>query len=344
MFLPIEPKQRPSPNQRESYGRRTHQFAPKIDVLGKSNGLFRKPSSPTPDGEPLPPSIAVEGRLPDPAIIYCNEPIPLRILVTKQNDSPATIFLQLLHIELLGYTAIRAHELRRSEVTSFMIMSSSDMKIPLQKSTKSEKGDNVLEIDAKLWNQKSLPNTVTPTFNTCNLSRTYSLDIKVGLSWGEGRAINVGLAAAFVYWRLPLTYEQPELTVQPIRLPVQVWSGIPVPQALLDAAAGRLPSRPPTQTFQANPQHGNNRPPTFPAGLPPPFPARPPAAQAQGTSDHIEPSPEDIPADAPPSYDDAIADELVPINGPRRDYAQQQSQGLPSAEDEKRSSGLFGRR
>ena len=72
-------------------------------------------------------------------------------------------------------------------------MSSSDMKMPLQPS-KSAKGEKVLEIDAKLWNQRTLPNTVTPSFDTCNLSRTYNLDIKVGLSWGEGKAINVSFA------------------------------------------------------------------------------------------------------------------------------------------------------
>ncbi len=77
-------------------------------------------------------------------------------------------------------------------------MSSSDMKIPLQKSTKPEKAGDVLEVDATLWNQKALPNTVTPTFDTCNLSRTYSLDIKVGLSWGEGRVINVRITASIV--------------------------------------------------------------------------------------------------------------------------------------------------
>ena len=142
------------------------------------------------DDAMLAPSIAVEGRVPDPAVIYCDEPIPLRILVTVTNDSPATIFLQLLHIELLGYTGIRAHELRRSEVTNWMIMSSSDLKTPLQQSKSSKEG-RVLEIDAKLWNQQKLPNTVTPSFDTCNISRTYNIDIKVGLSWGEGRAINV---------------------------------------------------------------------------------------------------------------------------------------------------------
>ena len=140
---------------------------------------------------PGPPSIGVEGRLPDPAIIYCNEVLPLRILITRQNDSRANVFLQSLHIELLGYTGIRAQELRRSEVTSWIIMTSSDMKIPIKESSRSGQGDRVLEVEPRLWSQRPLPNTVTPTFETCNLARTYSLDVKIGLSWGCGNEIYV---------------------------------------------------------------------------------------------------------------------------------------------------------
>ena len=117
--------------------------------------------------------------------------MPLRILITKLNETNATVYLQSLHIELLGYTGIRAHELRRSEVTSWLIMSSCDMKIPLTRSAASSSSDKILEVDSKFWNQKALPNTVTPTFDTCNVARTYSLDVKVGLSWGQGRDIHV---------------------------------------------------------------------------------------------------------------------------------------------------------
>lgn len=117
--------------------------------------------------------------------------IPLRILVTKQNDSPATIFLQTLHIELIGYTGLRAHELRRSEVTSWMIMSSSNMRLPLINVTGTETDSQALEIDSKLWSGRPLPSTVAPSFDTCNMSRSYALDIKVGLSWGTGKIINV---------------------------------------------------------------------------------------------------------------------------------------------------------
>lgn len=104
---------------------------------------------------------------------------------------------------------------------------------------------------------------------------------------------------------------KPELTVQVIRMPVEIYSGIAPPQALLDQMA----DRPPAQTglnHNLHPPGSANGP--SPGHFPGPFR---PAATAQ--SGHVEPSPSDIPSEAPPSYEDAMADDLAPIDGPRRD-------------------------
>lgn len=189
MFLPIEPPREP-PNRRESFARRSHQFSPSIDVREKP-GLFRKPSvtPESPASSVPPPTISIEGRLPDPPIATCNEALPLRILVTKKNESPAFIYLQTLSITLIGYTTIRAHELRRQEAGSWVIMSLANIHKPINKTVGND--GKVLEIDPKLWNQTPLPNTVCPSFETCNISRCYELEVKVGLSWGSSSNINV---------------------------------------------------------------------------------------------------------------------------------------------------------
>ena len=45
----------------------------------------------------------------------------------------------------------------------------------------------------------------------------------------------------------------------------------------------------------------------------------------QGSSSgQFAPPPADIPDEAPPSYEDAIADDLAPVDGPRRDYHHEQ--------------------
>ena len=46
-------------------------------------------------------------------------------------------------------------------------------------------GSRVLEVDSKLWKQRPLPNTICPSFETCNIMRKYVVEVKVGLQWGS---------------------------------------------------------------------------------------------------------------------------------------------------------------
>jgi hypothetical protein len=113
-------------------------------------------------------------------------------------------------------------------------------------------------------------------------------------------------------FRLSLTTLQPELMVQTIRMPVQVYSGITPPQALLNAMA----NHPTTSQFK------------------PPLPQRRPS-QPQQPPPQFAPAPSDIPEDAPPSYQDAMADDLAPIDGPRRDYAPTPQHPAPAGSGDK---------
>lgn len=94
------------------------------------------------------------------------------------------------------------------------------------------------------------------------------------------------------------------MIVLPLRLPVKVYSGIAPPQALLDAmAAGGRPIS--IKPLPAEPV--NN------AGDRPPMPPRP-------SGSGIPTSVEDAYDEAPPSYEDAMAETLSPVDGPRREY------------------------
>ena len=101
--------------------------------------------------------------------------------------------------------------------------------------------------------------------------------------------------------------------VQAVSMPVKVYSGIRPPQALLDA----MMSNPPLP-------HVSTQTPSTPTHPPQSF----------------GPPPSNIPADAPPSYEDAVADDLGPIDGPRREYTQPQMQGSSPA-SEKTTQRLF---
>lgn len=257
------------------------------------------------------------------------------MLVKKLNETPETIFLQLLQVELIGYTRIRAHELSRQEISNWIIVSLANLNLPLGNSNTPAQRD--MEIDSKLWNQTNLPNTVPPTFHTCNLARYYELEIRVGLVYGAPG--NLKVIDSTGRWMSVANLYQPELTVQPLRMPVQVYSGIKPSPALLAEMArrGGLPST----YLTLQPGLSPDRPGFAQPSSQPPSPVSFPAPSPSGPSGFQQVShPAEHPSEAPPpSYEDAMAEDLAPVDGPRRGYDQPDSQ--PVTQDAKRS-GVFG--
>lgn len=218
----------------------------------------------------------------------------------------------MLQIELFGYTRIRAHDLERTETVSWVLMSQANMNMPLGNPT--EKGRREWKLPSRLWKDHPIPNTVAPTFDTCNLSRRYELEIRVGLAHGLAGGV------------------RPELIVLPLRLPVEVYSGIAPPEKLLQAMAQnpRVVTSPPI-LYPRPSQPSVTTDTVFTADIPTPTTATPikemnsfPAAVGQ-VSHHQG---NDLTEDAPPSYEDAIADDIAPVDGPRRDYHLPSSAGV----------------
>lgn len=118
--------------------------------------------------------------------------------MTKLNDSPATFYLQLIELVLVSNTTTQAHELRRDDAGSFVLISRSNLHDLLRPSSGKQDGKE-MEIDPTFWNQTPLPNTIAPTFETCNIQRSYFLDIKIGLLWGIGKAVYVSRSRSILY-------------------------------------------------------------------------------------------------------------------------------------------------
>ncbi|CAG8366341.1 unnamed protein product [Penicillium salamii] len=298
-FLPIEPPRTGNPNE-ETYARRQHQFS-KIQPGSKKKSIFSRGSNSLRDIYSEPPRVSVDARLPNPSILTCNEPVPLRLLAKRLNEGPDIIFLQMLQVELIAYTKILAHDLTRTESGSWVVMSRSNMNIPLGKPEDPIGTD--WTIDPGLWNRLSLPNSVAPSFETCNIERSYELEVRVGLTHGNSREM------------------KPQLIVLPLRMPVKIFSGIAPPQALLDAMAA------------ASLEQGKQKPqasvPEETADSRPPMPPRP-------SGEPVPVNSGDVFDDAPPSYEDAMADHLSPVDGPRREYhPPEASQPMESGTDGK---------
>ncbi|KAK1756821.1 hypothetical protein QBC47DRAFT_377726 [Echria macrotheca] len=399
-FLPIEPP-RPAKTNQEAYARRPFTFRPRSrspspapEAKKRSSSLFggwplhKQPSpaalpsptnattptspmgddrltvQPPPSPSAASPSIEMSARLPHPAILTCNKPVPLRLLAKKLAPVDADVFLIALQIDLIGQTIVRCQDLIHTEVTRWVVVSRHGLSIPVSRPGDALNSEIVLP--DTIWRDIPLPNTVMPSFVACNLNRDYQLEVKLGLAWGK-----------------PLTSSFKGKTrlsdvPQEIHLPlhfssVEVYSGLAPSAELLEAMRrGRLqrrqsakPQRPPNLQLQQNPMPDRpssvspQRPPpqlpprqnTFPSPQPQPQqqpqqqqpqrrpnqPADPlyPPQLAPGQSPSTSAPPYD---DAPPSYDEAMAEmmtgPLVP-NTARPAYSGVTNENEPSTLPEK---------
>ncbi|KAF2119474.1 hypothetical protein BDV96DRAFT_486823 [Lophiotrema nucula] len=314
-FLPIEPPRQHADG--EAYARRTHQFLENVPGVasGKKKSFFdRKDSSggiPTSPTVGTPPRVSVDARLPNPAVLTCAKDLPLKIIVKNMSERTKNLYLQMLQIELVGYTKVQAHEVQRTESNSWIVASFSNMAIPL--GSPSDPVGTEVPINPEYWSDKPLPNTVAPTFQTCNLSRFYELEVRVGLGYGS------------------YEHGKDQLVVLPLRLPVKVFSGIAPPKALLEATvtgeAGKI--NPPTGSTLSPPS--NAQPPHTPVDAPS-FSGSNAFPPMQGA-----PHPDAPYDDAPPSYEDAIGQDLPPVDGYRGSYQPPPvPEDAPRFSDEKR--------
>ena len=301
-FMPIEPP-RPDPTTNEAFAKRPYIFQAGLASYARKSSIFKK--KPTPMSDTAPRG-EVEARLPSPAILTCNEPIPLRLIVRKLNESPEHVFLMSLQVNLIGETEVRAQDVMRTESNSWVLMSLSGLSMPI--GSPSDKVRTETVVDSSLWDRIPLPNTVAPSFHTCNLTRRYELEVRVGLGYGVPGDIQVSHTHTFQV--ILLTRNQPQTILLPLAFNVEIYSGISPPAALLDAMASR-----PTQPVPGRPNTNNasTADPLYPPQL-----GTPGAAIAE---------------DAPPSYEDAMADEITPVDGPRRDYSGVTDENAPGMDE-----------
>ncbi|KAG9240262.1 hypothetical protein BJ878DRAFT_304383 [Calycina marina] len=301
-FLPIEPP-RPAPTSNEAFARRQYSFGNMVGTA-KKKGMFGKMPTSLSD---TPPKGDLDARLPSPPILTCNEPVPLRLILRKTAESPEQVYFMGLQVNLLGSTEVRAQGVNRMETSTWVLTSLTGLSLPVGKPTDALRSETLL--DSNLWNQTPLPNTVAPSFSTCNLTRSYELELRVTLGYGTPGNI------------------QPQLITLPLRFHVEVYSGIKPPAALITAMASR-----PVAPAAA----------VAPVQLPP----RPSAVTATNPADPLYPpqlGSTQVGAfdEAPPSYEDAMADEITPADEPRREYSGVTDVDAPGL-DEKGAAPSYG--
>ena len=177
VFLPIEPP-RPPPSGSEAFARRKHEFiSPQEPKKPSMFSVFRKP---VPVAPTIPCRFSIEARLPSPPILVPNEPLPLRLILNKFEAFRGVIVIRSLQISLLGTTRVRAHQLFKDEFSTWVIFTVTNIHIPF--GDENSLPNVELVADSGLWHDKCLPDIVAPSFTTCNISRSYQLQIDIGLS------------------------------------------------------------------------------------------------------------------------------------------------------------------
>ena len=122
------------------------------------------------------PQGEVDARLPSPAILTWDKSIPLRIMVRRSDIHDEQVYLTFLQFRLFEFTEIRASDVARVRTNIRIILSLEGMALPIWLPNEKE-----TIVDSKLWDQLQFPHAVEPSFETCNLRRSYDLEVGLGL-------------------------------------------------------------------------------------------------------------------------------------------------------------------
>lgn len=287
-FCPIEPP-RPENTGAEVFARRRHQFTTVASLDPKKSIFPTREKSTAPSELQEAPFIGVEMRLPDPGIITCGRPIPLRLLITSLNDATDNLEIVSLRLSFITYTLVKAHGLQRTENSGTITAHIAQHPYSVRFSN----GSKEAVIDSNYWNGQTIEFSLSPSFETCNISQTHDFVMEIEIGYTPlGSPVSKPSQRSLEY---ELTVEQPQYAPIELRLPVRVFSGILPPagvqERMANASGVSGPPLPPRTK-----QEPKSQDPDLRAAPPPP----PPDASHEYT-------------DAPPSYEDAIT-EKPPMN------------------------------
>ncbi|KAK9492187.1 hypothetical protein V1508DRAFT_419545 [Lipomyces doorenjongii] len=300
IFLPFEPP-RPVTTGQQFFVRRRHRFnytpisgriSGSVQPQKKKKGFFSSLTSTSRSVSFLRqagPEFYVEARMPDPPIVVPTEQIPLRLFIRSDEQCTTPIYLHSLQINLVSHTLVAAQEHNKDVAFALTVVNLQNMKLPMGTMTNPAPNVYEAEFDRNKWPSAFLPNSVPPTFKTCNISRGYSMEIFMVISHGPtGDSDTVALA-----------------------FDVNVYSGISPPEPLLHAIKDARQQAAVPNPYKIGSAAKNTTS----------MPQSDAITSENGTHRLSRPSPPP-PADSLPTYDEAIASKVMPVSGPRRNFEQ----------------------
>lgn len=224
VFCPVEPP-RPPQTKQIFVRKKLTLTQPSQAVADSSPGfwgsLFRKAPSISPSG-----IVAFEARLPHPAILVPAETIPVTLFLKRDADSRGIVYIRSIQVMLGITTYIAAQGFRRELGYIQPILDVGNLSLTLP-ANQNELVINPTDLVHQRSSSKgfTLPDTIPPSFRTCNIARKYTLVLQMGVS--------------------SMPQAPPEI-IQ-LTIDVQVFSGFKPPSQLVPTVGNPPPDPPPTQ-------------------------------------------------------------------------------------------------
>jgi hypothetical protein len=128
-------------------------------------------------------SCEVSAKLLNGPFLFLGQPIPLAVEVTDTNQSSNDISLLDFQSMLFETTEVRARGAAESVTRPWMVQTIANLRQLFVPEFRND--ETVCVVNNNLWSRHNVPLFLTPTFETCNISRRYKLEIRLGIGFGE---------------------------------------------------------------------------------------------------------------------------------------------------------------
>lgn len=125
----------------------------------------------------------IQAELVNGPFVLLGHPIALSVKVTNINDEKPDVSLRDFQSMLIETTDIRAHGIMQSATRSWIIQTITNLGQPFLSAVPAS--GMVMTLDDAVWSRHRLPHCLTPTFETCNVTRSYKLEIRLGIEFGR---------------------------------------------------------------------------------------------------------------------------------------------------------------
>ncbi|KAL2812842.1 hypothetical protein BJX63DRAFT_395650 [Aspergillus granulosus] len=131
------------------------------------------------------PICEIEATLLNGPFLVLGQPLPLRVKITNlPGSSDHTFSLHDFQSMLIETTKVHARGSTESMTRSWIIQTMANLHQPLALEY-DDMAEAVLRVDERLWGRHVVPTFLTPTFETCNVSRSFKLEVRLGIWLGQ---------------------------------------------------------------------------------------------------------------------------------------------------------------